>query len=492
MRNININIRVVVFWSILLATFVLIAAFGLPYGQFGWGDKAWAQDIYAISEQDRNPQQAILASPIADFLPEGGGNLIFGREDTNEDGIIDALDGLFIFIQVSGEDGETFVPLDLGNDAISEVLAYQFDEDGYGVIAIKLADNSTAVYLINEDGTATQIQGLPVLNSPVVQLGSLYVANNSATNNPVTLYVIDDETGDLLALRELDRSNTTVSFDPDAEFMLAFTPTSRLLRIYNLSNVQGNPLSFQFTGNIAVVPQWSPAGNTLFYVEEDLNTRTESVAIIEASAGNKQTITLPDYADDLDVIGSWSETGRFITFFAVNGDASLTDAPVSIIDTDDSSQIVLEVSGTAFVPYDWSADDSYLLYLSHGLDTPDSYFLGLYDAVNVTTINIELGGNVPLAMAWHPTDAQLAILTANVDSLDVLTYDVASGEIETVATLDAAPYTAVSIRWLGDTELAVAMTFDDLVIESVLNATYRINTLTGESIELIPESVRLN
>ena len=492
MRNININIRVAVFWGIILATLVLVAAFGLPYGQFGWADQAWAQDIYATSEQDRNPQQSILAPPIANFLPDGGGNIIFGREDTNDDGIIDALDGLFIYIQVSGEDGGTFVPLVLGNNATSEVLAYQFNEDGYGVIAIKLADNSTAVYIIHEDGTATQIQGLPVLNSPVVQLGSLYVANNSATNNPVTLYVIDDETGDLLSLRELDRSNTTVSFDLEGQYMLAFTPTSQLLRIYNLSNVQGNPLSFQFTGNIAVVPQWSPAGSSLFYVEEDLNTRAESVVLIEASAGNKQTLSLPDYADDLDVIGSWSETGRFITFFAVNGDSSLTDTPVAIIDTNDSSVIVLEVSGTAFVPIDWSADDAYLLYLSHGLDTPDSYFLGLYDAVNVTTINIDLGGSLPLAMAWHPTESRLAILTANGDSLDVLTYDVASGVSETVATLDSAPYTAVSMRWLGDTELAVAMTFDDLVIESVLNATYRIDTLTGESTELIPESVRLN
>lgn len=495
MRNYHINARIVLFWSIIFVTAGAVAAFGLPYGQYTWTEKAWAQDIYSLPEESATRHESLLAPNIPFFLRNDARNVIIGREDTNQDGVVDENDGIVILIQVSGQDGSPFMPLNLGDGIVVDILAYHFVADGSGVVVVKLADNSTPTFLITPDGTAVRVSGLPVLNSPVARLGSLFVANNSNTNNPPTLYIVDEETASLITSRTLERANTAVTFSNDARYMLGFTPTSQLMRIYNLRNILGNPLSFPFTGNIAVIPQWAPQGGMLFYVEEDRSTRAETVAIIDASVGSKQTVTIPNYANAFDLNGTWSSTGRYITVFAVDQDGAVVEAPVAIVDAADNSLFALETPGLASAPLAWSAGDEYLLYLSRSTSAEASAALSLFDAAGQTSTAIDLNNRAPLAVSWHPSEQRLAILAPQgelTDTYQVLVYDVATNALESITELEVATFTAVSLRWLDETGIALAMTFDDLLLESVLNTTYRIDTVTGERIELIPATVRLN
>lgn len=471
MRNNNLNPRGVMFWSVIFALLPLLL-----------GASAWAQE-----DAPRSSDDSLLPTPIPNFLPDNGDTLIIGREDTDEDGFVDGHDALTIYMQ----DDDAFVPLELDAEPISEILAMQFTDDGDGVIAVKFADESTGLFVIHADVTTTPIEGLPVLNSPVLQLGSLVVANNSATIYPVTLYVLDDETGDLLLLRELDRYNTTISFDPN--FVLAYTADSQLLRIYALDDVMGDPFSLRVDNPIIVPPQWSPAGGMLFYVEAD--DEGKSVVLLDASTGDTQTISIPNYDDDLQLISDWSNTGRFLCFYALDEDGALTDEPISLVDTQDGTVFLLQSRKTAFVPYAWSADDEYLLYLSQGLDDETEYtYFGVFDAENVSTTNINPGNNQPLALAWHPTEARLAILTEDIDpadQFDVMLYDVETDTLETVGGIDVVDYRSVSMRWLDETDLAIAMTLAE-PDDDALNVTYRFNTETGDTHPLIPDTLRLD
>lgn len=495
MANRNLQFRATLFWAIIILTVGMVIAFGLPYGPFDWMEKAWAQDIYGTLAQvsESNNLLAPEVSGLEDFQDEG---IIAGREDSNDDGIVDEEDSI-VFLRYD-EESDTIVSVELEEQGITDILASEFTVDGNGVVAAQLDDGTTAVYILQPDGDLLRVSDLPPLNSPVVKLGSLFVVNNNNTNNPPTLYVVDSETGTITATRDLEYPNTVVSFDPQADFLLASTFASQLLRIYDLASIDSEPLSFQFEGNLATAPQWSPAGGKLFYAEEALDNRAESLTVIDATAGNQQTFMIPDYADNLDLIGAWSSTGRYVTLVGVNeDDGSLTDRPLTILDTVDGVVLSLENTGTSYVPVAWSADDTFLLYLASnsGSDSPPTVHLFVSESLGSGTI--QLSGRDVLAVAWHPTELQLALLVSQAaespaDSYEVLVFDAVDYTLSTVTELEIVPFDTVSLLWLNDAELALAMTYDDLMLEDEYNVTFRIDTATGERTELIPASLKLD
>jgi hypothetical protein len=495
MPTLRLNSRATLFWAIIILTVGMVIAFGLPYGPIDWMEKAWAQDVYSTfaGASQSNILLAPEVSGLEAFQNEG---IISGREDSNDDGIVDAEDNVLFFRY--DEESDMFVPIELSDLGITDILASEFTADGNGVVAAQLDDGSTAVYIRQADGGFLRVGDLPPLNSPVIKLGSLFIVNNNNTNNPPTLYVVDNATGTITATRDLEYPNTVISFDPQADFMLASTFTSQLLRIYNLASIDSEPLSFQFEGNLATAPQWSPTGGKLFYTEEALNNRAESMTVIDTIAGDQQTFIIPDYADNLNLIGAWSTTGRYITLFGVNeGDDSLTDQPLTILDTVDGVVLALENTGASFVPVAWSSDDTYLLYLTSNPGSGSPPTVQLYVAASLGSGTIQLSGREVLAVAWHPTELKLALLVSQAtdsseDSYEVMSFDAVDYTLSTVTELEIIPFDTVSLLWLNDAELALAMTYDDLILEDEYNVTLRIDTATGERTELIPASLKLD
>ncbi|MDX1995561.1 MAG: hypothetical protein SF029_24470 [bacterium] len=499
MRHLHLQSRAIMFWSFILITVGLVAAFGLPYGRYAWSEKAWAQEIYNTPEQETAPVAALLPPAINNFLPDQQSNVVIGREDTNGDGAVDETDGVVVLVPVLDASGvtSTFEALDFGDVVISNVLDVQFAADGSGVVVALLADQTTAVFIVAPGGRVIRVEGLPPLVNPVVQLGSLYLANNSSTNNPPTLYVIDETTGQITSTLQLQRANTEILFDPQGDYMLAFTPTSQRVSVVNLANLEGTPLSFQFSGNIVAAPRWSSTGGRLFFVEQSRSSGEERMTVLDATAGTRTSLPLPTYADDLDLFGEWSATGRYVTLAALNEDGTRTDQPLTIVDIQEGTTLSLQLEGMSYLPFGWSADDSALAYFTTSLEDGEDAVrsVALFTVGDMGSTTLDLGDRAPLALAWHPTEARLALLVpaATVpDTYDVLIYEVASGELESVSSVEVAAFTALSLNWVDGTGLGLALTFDDLVLESVLNTTYRIDTLTGEKTQLLPESIRLD
>lgn len=486
------NRRLILFLAAVGLSAAAFTLMGLPYTHFSWANKAWAQTVYSETSITVPPVIAAPnANPQTPITSRAGDIPFVGRTDTNGDGIITNDDAPTVYLSPRSSDtGAIALPLAEG---ITDVLAVGLEADGMtGAYAGETATGTILEIVDIATGSRTPVE-LPTLQSPLLHFGSLYVVNNNGTNNIPILYSIDPLTGEIEYERSLERPNTEVIFAEEGPYMLAYTPASRLMRVFNLE-ANSDPLSLLVTGNVAAQPHWSPAASRLFYVMEDAVSRVELLNIVDAASVQTATVALPDYPDNVDLIAEWSSTGSFITTFAVGADGTLANTPMAVVRAADGSVTTFDVPGLVYAAVGWSNDDGYLTVTETNLNSQLTKLM-VFDTRTGVVAPVPLGANTPLRAAWHPTLPQLAVfIETGPDTYEIVIYDAPTDTLTPLHQMMLSPYDAASLTWLADGEslLFVALTEDPL--SQMVNAqttSLIINADDGSAAPFLPDGIAL-